>query len=334
MTAQDPQTQLFAALKKELPQHLSLVDEVAGVLGISTDSAYRRIRGEKELTITDLQKLCSRFKLSLDRLLLASTGTFVFTGNFVNPTTFKFDEYLTNMVQQVKYMNSFTHKKMFYLCKDIPVFHHFHFRELAAFKYFFWMKAIINHPDFVAKKFSLNDYPNEYFELGKKALHYYNQLDTVEIWNIENINSTIRQIEFYRNAHLFSSEADVLEVYGALEKLIYLLEQQADAGYKFVAGDEAHKKQGSFEMYYNEFIVGDNSILALLDNNKMAFNIHSIINFMMTTDADFCDKTYANLQNLMRRSTLISQVSEIERARFFKFLRSRITARMQNNSDQ
>src|SRR5690606_7259616 len=124
----------------------------------------------------------------------------------------------------------------------------------------------------------------------------------------------------------------VLQVYGALEKLIYLLEQQADAGYKFVATDEAHKKQGAFEMYYNEFIVGDNSILALLDNNKIAFNIHSIINFMMTTDADFCDKTYTNLQNLMRRSTLISQVSEIERARFFKFLRSRITARTQNNN--
>ena len=332
MTAQDPQAQLFAALKKELPQHLSLVDEVAGVLGISTDSAYRRIRGEKELTITDLQKLCNRFKLSLDRLLLGGTGTFVFTGNFVNPTTFKFDEYLANMVQQVKYMNSFEQKKMYYLCKDIPVFHHFHFRELAAFKYFFWMKAIVNHPDFVARKFSLGDYPDEYFELGKKALHYYNQLHTVEIWNIENINSTIRQIEFYRNAHLFSNEADIAQVYGALEKLIYLLEQQADAGYKFTATEGPQKKLGAFEMYYNEFIVGDNSILALLDNNKIAFNVHSIINFMMTTDADFCDKTYANLQNLMRRSTLISQVSEIERARFFKFLRTRITARTQNNN--
>jgi len=330
MTAHDPQTQLFAALKKELPQHLSLVDEVAGVLGISTDSAYRRIRGEKELTITDLQKLCTRFRLSLDRLLLGGSGAFVFTGNFVNPSTFKFNEYLANMVQQVKFMNSFGQKKMFYLCKDIPIFHHFHFRELAAFKYFFWMKAFINHPDFVAKKFSLDDYPDEYFELGKKALHYYNQLDTVEIWNIENINSTIRQIEFYRNANLFSNHDDLLQVYGALEGLVYLLEQQADAGYKFETKDGTPQKQGTFEMYYNEFMVGDNSILALLDGTKIAFNVHSIINFMMTTDADFCDKTYANLQNLMRRSTLISQVSEIERARFFKFLRSRISARTQN----
>ncbi len=308
-----------------------MVDEVASVLGISTDSAYRRIRGDKELTLTDLQKLCGHFRLSLDALLQGGAGAFVFKGQFVNPTTFKFDEYLANMVQQVKYMNSFGQKKMFYLCKDIPIFHHFHFRELAAFKYFFWMKAIINHPDFVAKKFSLADYPDAYFELGKKALHYYNALDSVEIWNIENINSTIRQIEFYRSSGLFSNEADVALVYGALEKLVLLLEQQADAGYKFDPEDKDRKKMGSYEMYYNEFIVGDNSILAVLDDTKIAFTIHSIINFMMTTDAAFCNNTYINIQNLMRRSTLISHVSEIERARFFKYLRSRIAARTHNN---
>lgn len=330
MTATDPQAQLFAMLKTKLPPHLSLVDEVATVLAISTDSAYRRIRGEKALTLTDLQKLCKHYNLSLDKLLRADENTFVFTGNFVNPTTFKFDEYLANMLQQVKYMNSFGQKKMFYLCKDIPIFHHFHFRELAAFKYFFWMKAFINHPDFINKKFSLADYPDEYFELGKKALHYYNQLDSVEIWNIENINSTIRQIEFYRNSNLFNNEADLMLVYDALEKLIHLLEKQADAGYKFDVNDSSQKKLGTFEMYYNEFIVGDNSILAVLDGNKISFTVHNLINFMMTTDAAFCDKTYNNLQNLMRRSTLISQVSEIERSRFFKYLRSRITARTQN----
>lgn len=325
MTAPDLQAQIFSLLKSKLPPHLSLVDEVSGVLGISTDSAYRRIRGEKTLTLYDVQKLCKHYHLSLDRLLNQSTNAFVFTGSFVTPTAFKFDEYLTNMGQQLKAMHAFTNKRMIYHCKDIPMFQHFNFRELAAFKYFFWMKAIINHPDFTAKKFSLKDYPDEYFNLGKKALHYYNGLDTVEIWNIENINSTIRQIEYYRNANLFKNDDDLALVYSALEKLIQLLEKQADLGYKFDVEDEAQKPLGKFDMYYNEFIVGDNSIMAVLDGNKRAFIVHNTINFMMTADAEYCDKTYNNLQNLMRRSTLISQVSEVERARFFKYLRSRLT---------
>ena len=123
MTATGLQGQLFALLKSKLPQHLSLVDEVSGVLGISNDSAYRRIRGEKTLTLDDVHKLCQHYKLSLDKLLNQNTNAFVFTGHFVTPTTFKFDEYLTNMGQQLKAMNAFTNKKMIYHCvRTFPCF--------------------------------------------------------------------------------------------------------------------------------------------------------------------------------------------------------------------
>jgi hypothetical protein len=121
-------------------------------------------------------------------------------------------------------------------------------------------------------------------------------------------------------------------VYGTLEKLIRLLKKQADLDYKFDADDEEQKRLDTFEMYYNELIVDDNSIMAILDSNKMAFIVPNSINFMMTTDGEYCDKTYNNLQNLMRRSTLISQVSEVERARFFKYLRSRLSAQPQNKN--
>lgn len=41
------QQHFFDHIKERLPTHLSLVDEVAELLSISNDSAYRRIRGEK-----------------------------------------------------------------------------------------------------------------------------------------------------------------------------------------------------------------------------------------------------------------------------------------------
>ncbi len=37
----------FQHIKSNLADHLSMVDEVAELLNISNDSAYRRIRGEK-----------------------------------------------------------------------------------------------------------------------------------------------------------------------------------------------------------------------------------------------------------------------------------------------
>ena len=137
------QIQLFQQIKIKLPPQVSLVDEMAAVLDISTDSAYRRIRGEKPLSLEEVYKLCIHFKLSLDNLLNLQSDAYLFTGNFVQPDSFRFDDYLKSLGQQVKYMNSFKDRKMYFMCKDIPIFHHFHYREVAAFKYYFWMKRAI-----------------------------------------------------------------------------------------------------------------------------------------------------------------------------------------------
>ena len=92
------QEQLFQHLKNRLPVQTSLVDEIALTLDISTDSAYRRIRGEKTLSLEEVHKLCTRFKLSLDNLLNLQTDGFLFTGNFVTAESFQFDTYLANVV--------------------------------------------------------------------------------------------------------------------------------------------------------------------------------------------------------------------------------------------
>jgi len=327
---QDLQLQLFQHLKNKLPEHLSLVDEVASVLELSNDSAYRRIRGEKPLSLDEVYKLCIRFQLSLDHLMNLQSDAFLFSGTFVKPSDFRFDQYLQGVLQQVKYMNSFKEKKMYYLCKDIPLFHHFHLKEIAAFKHFFWMKTILQSPDFAKKKFRFDDYSSEYFELGKKSLECYNGLNSVELWNIESINSSIRQIEFHHESGVFESDEDVYILYEALERLVSHLEQQAATGNKFDISDPSKIYPGSYQMYFNEVILGDNSILAVLDGTKTAFLVHNVVNIIYTRDVRFTENAYEHIQNLMRKSTLISSVSERERARFFKYLRNRIASRKQN----
>jgi plasmid maintenance system antidote protein VapI len=329
MDSAELQQQIFQQIKTKLPQHLSMVDEVANVLNVSTDSAYRRIRGEKALSLEEVYKLCVHFQISFDQLFNLQSGTFMFKGEFAQDFNFDFHRYVSNIEQQVKYMNSFQQKQMFYVCKDIPVFHHFHFREIAAFKYFLWMKLFIQSPEFAHKKFRLADYPNEMWETGKKILKHYNHLESSEIWNIESVNSTIRQIEFYRDMDMLADEEEVYQVYDALERLVTHLELQADAGHKFFADDPAHTPMGSFQMYFNEVTLGDNCIMAVLDGTKAVFINHSVINFMLTRDTHFCDRIQEHIQNLMRKSTLISQVSERERTRFFKHLRQRIVTRKQ-----
>ncbi len=61
------QDEIFQAIKEKLPSDVSLAFEISNLLGISQDCAYRRIRGEKSLTVDELYILKEFFELSLDQ---------------------------------------------------------------------------------------------------------------------------------------------------------------------------------------------------------------------------------------------------------------------------
>jgi len=327
------QQQLFLAIKKKLASDQSVAEEVAALLEISTDSAYRRIRGEKPVTFDELHKLATHYKLSIDQLMNLDNGGFMFQGQFLDKKTFRFEEYMTSLLRNLMYMNSFKEKEFYYSCKDMPVFYHYATRELAAFKWFFWLRTYFSFPEFEGRKFKFSDYPNELFAIDQKVLDEYNRLPSVEIWNMESMNILFRQIEFYRDCQVFESDRDVLRLYEAVDKLWDHLEKQASLGYKFTYGDPEEKQVGKFRMYFNEVQLGDNNMLAVLDGTKLSYVSHTTINFMLTRDLTFNENMFNHLQNLVKRSTLISGVSEKERAKFFRIIRERIARRREALED-
>src|SRR5687768_10635157 len=157
MNSENVQVLFFQHLKSQLPPHLSMVDEIAGILGISNDSAYRRIRGEKPIDLEEARKLCVHFKVSLDQLMHLKTDAFIFTGSLNASSENPFEEWLNNLQKQLKLMSSFKRKHIYFIVKDIPPFLHFQIRELAAFKFYVWLKSILHYESFKGVKFSIDD---------------------------------------------------------------------------------------------------------------------------------------------------------------------------------
>ena len=327
MNVNEIQQQLFQAVKRKLQKEESVAEEIARLLEISTDSSYRRMRGEKTITLDELYAIATNYKISLDQLLNIQNGAIMFQGQYLDKKNFRFEEYMNSVLQNMLYMNSFKGKEFYYSCKDLPVFYHYVFREIAAFKWFFWLKTYFNFPEFEKRKFSFSDYSDALFALDQKMLNLYNQIPSFEIWNIESMSIIFRQIEFYRDCQLFESDADAYILYDLVEKLWDHLEKQASLGYKFDYGDPQQKPIGDLRMYFNEVVLGDNTMLAILDGKKICYVAHSTINFMITRDTVFNENMYNHLQNQMKRSTLISAVSEKERAKFFRIIRERIARR-------
>ncbi len=78
MTTGELQQLLFKAIKNKIGENLSAADEIAKLLDISADSAYRRMRGEKTISLDELQVLCTHYKISVDQLLGLQSGGIVF----------------------------------------------------------------------------------------------------------------------------------------------------------------------------------------------------------------------------------------------------------------
>src|ERR1700730_14003481 len=107
MESSEIQKQLFQQIKTRTGDQAILLKEIAGLLEISEDSVYRRMRGEKQITLDELHKLCNHYRVSLDQLMGLRTGAFLFEGRFLDSKTHRFDAYLTGALQAMGYMNSF-----------------------------------------------------------------------------------------------------------------------------------------------------------------------------------------------------------------------------------
>jgi len=327
MTAIDLQQYLFTVIKGTLPPHVSLADELIDMLGVSADSAYRRIRGEKPLTLFEMKLICEKFGLSLDKVLQLKSDSVVFQAPGINRQSLVFPEYFKEVLEHLRYFNSFKEKKMLYLCKDLPIWQFYLFPELASFKTFFWSKTLLNQPEFSHKLFSLSEISFENcFSIGQQINNEYNQISSVELWNKESINSTISQIEYYRDAGIFKTRDDLEAVINSFDQTLEHLELQAEKGVKFMPGSTDVLYKSPLQLYINEVVIGSNTILGEINSSKIAFITYNVFNYLITKDTRFNESAFNAFNNLVSRSTLISGTGEKDRHKFFKILREKVQA--------
>jgi BetR domain len=313
------QETLFHTIKNQMPAHLSLVHEISELLGVSNDSAYRRIRGEKELSLEEFRALCSHFNISADLLFNIKTGNMIFSTMFIGPGGLDFDTWLKNILGEVRMVHPCKEKKVIYAAKDIPLFHYFDFPEILAFKVFFWHKALFGSGGFEEKSFSF-DLADPYLSMGKEIMAYYHKICTIELWNEETITSIIRQIEFCHVSGFFHTKEDAVRLCDALVSWLRHVQHQADLGYRFMYGSPQEGTPGSYQIYYNEILISDNVIFVEADGQCTTHLTYNIINLLITSNPIFCEQVRSTLEILMQKGTLISGTSAKERSRFFNIL--------------
>jgi hypothetical protein len=326
MEATQTQQLLFNHIKSKIPSHISLVEEVAEVLNISNDSAYRRIRGEKPLTLDEVSLLSRKYGVSLDQLLQLNTNTIIFSDDRVD-LSLGFNKFLQFVVHSLGMFSKLQNPMMFYYSKDLPIFHFMPFPELRAFKFFFWKRTVIAYPELARQKFNGHEDDQEAVELAKKIDELFVRIPSTDIFNEESVNVTLSQIEMYRQANVFADKDILLTVYAQLEEMINHLENQLELGRKSFYNIADSPNCAPYDAYINESLIGDNTVYVQSDNRQITFINHNGLNYMSTQAPDFCEFTFKHLQNVIRKSTHISVDGEKQRSIFFNTIRQKIHER-------
>ncbi len=318
------QVKFFNEIKGKITPNLVLVDIVADELNISTDSAYRRIRGETSLSLEELKKLCTKFGISMDALFTSTSDSVIFSYRAINPEKFDYKAWFDSITQNMKMLSVYDLKEIIYGAKDIPLFYFFIMPKLAAFKLFFWMRNINNFPGMEDLLFDPGIIDDDTLKMAGNVWRNYLSIPSTEIWSEEAITITLRQIEYYYNSGRFRDKSDVFDLLDEYKTVIHHVQKQAEVGGKFDLNSEPDRERNNFKLYFNEVIIMDNTVYFNMGDFGMVHLAHNVMNIISTTDGDFCRDTYTSLNNIIKNSTLISSSSEKERARFFKNMYDKI----------
>jgi hypothetical protein len=315
---------LFNKIRTVIPNPGTLAEDLVKLLDISKDSAYRRLKGEKQLSFDELVIIAQAYDLSLDDLLDLWEESVVFQGDYVNGEDFNMEKYLLSMQTNLEKLEQFEHKELCYISKDLPVFYYFMFPEVTAFKFFVWTKTQMEFGTMKEKKFSFDILTPELKEFSLRVAELYTMIPSSEILNADNILNDLRQLEYYKDTNLMTNNGDLDLIYNKLHEMIGHIEDQASAGRKFMPGTTPGSSSATYKLYVNDFFVGDNTIFAKAGDLRLVYVNHAAINFVFTSTPPFVDYNEDFMNNIIKRSSLISEVGERTRSRFFNLIHERI----------
>ena len=321
---EDIQIRLIRLIRDQLPAHVSLVDEIADLLEISTDSAYRRIRGEKPLSLHELQILAGTYQISVDDLLGNPSNSVTFRTSFLDEGKFSFVDWMENLLQFTKAASGIPDTEAIFILNELSIFQIIQVPEVCAFKLFFWRKSNLDFPGYRELKFHINHLEDEVLKIAEEITRNYVTVTTKEFTTEETLNSILKQVLYYSEAGYFNTREDALILCDKLDELVDHQQAQAVLGFKFPYGKNPVGKPGNFQLFHNDLILADNTILVKANNLCASYLTSNAINLMESRDRAFFEYNYAWGTNLLSKSLLISGTAEKERNRFFRVLHDKI----------
>lgn len=324
-TRHSAQEVFFDRLKQKANPAISFVDEIAEVLELSNDSAYRRLRGETAITLEEAIKLAGHFGIGLDEFTSTKSDMVMFGRSTFREKPEDFFTYLQKTAERFGAIAAMREKKGIYAAKDIPTFSYFQVPEFAEFKLYYWLRTVRGNTLIQDEKFNFGLVPEDLIKKSRAIAKYYFQIPFTELWSEDTVNVALRQIEYFHEAGWMQSSEVAVRVCDALEQIIRGVQKQAETELMWFDGKLVHPDV-PYALYFNDIAVMDNAIFVQTDKFAISMIGYNAMDYLYTQHAGFCRETENFLKKQISRSVLISGAAEKERNKFFNKIYSKIAA--------
>lgn len=283
------QRAFLTRLENKLGSRRAAVDAVADTLGLSRDAAYRRFRGQTALSVDAMVNLAAAYGLSPGGRQQQQRPTFPLLaypmplGNMASEV-----EFVETLAVHTGLMAQLPGGRISYSSPELPIIHEFLTPVLRDFKIYVYGSTVWGLDKFRDQPFERRLIDPRAHQLGEETVRNSYRLEGREVWSVDLLGVTLRQISYVYQMGRFRDASIVRELFSELHAIVDHLERMSLTGRRFHPSEEPTDDHPPFTAFLNE--LSNNNGTVLIEHGDQCYFFGCLLNpnYVMSRNQEVC----------------------------------------------
>lgn len=297
---------LMRYVKKVYPKQTA--EKLMEALNISRSNAYKRLNGNKPISLDETYKLCHFLNLKLENIIPKSDGQVVVNMASIDKPFEKLEDYPNYLLRLLSYINQLPDSEIIYLTNEIPVCYFFTSPLLAAFKMYMWSRNTFHQENLTNRIFQpqLIIGQANFDNICKKMISLYENVPRTEIWTGGILRRSLSQFTYCHQSGLFENKETIYNLVSELRKVL-----------KKNLSNHPYSNSGAKErlLYNQPYFSAEDIILIKSSHQKRVIATFFNPDYFISSDERLIEKSEKRLQHFINKSNLIA--GELQKEAYF-----------------
>ena len=318
------QEKIFDSILSRFEKKSDAVAKLSSLINVGKDAVYRRLRGDTILTPDEITLLAQEFNLSLDGLIHDQSHLVFFSFNPFANRLKSFDDYLDSTIKDLSVIAGRSDGKLLYASSEIPIFLIGFFPELISFNLYIWGKTAFSFDYLNDIPFSFDIIPPSAKEKYSDLVDLYLKVPSTELWGLDLIGNTLKQIETYTLSDKFANAEIPFVLLDRLADLFTHIKKMAKHGKKFKPYSEPTVHSADYELYHNEMIYMKNTVIGQTPNGLGVYSSFGNPNYLKSFDPNVTTYIFDWFEKIKAKSNPMGLIEERNLDKVFNRIQKKI----------